>query len=517
MRTVTFVLAICAIGLFAACGQGKHGGNAAASASPNAEKGGNASWGGQGGQGGNESWGGNRRQNAVPVQVVTARTGQLTADRVATGMVSAVTQSQVASQIAGTVAKVYKLTGAWVKKGETVVQLDDSQLRLALANAQAQWESAKINLAVGQDNAAQADPKLNLQVLSAKSALDVAKRNYEAQKALFDLGGTSQASLDSSLSALQSAQANLTAAQTAFDQNKNAGTQNLAQLKLAVDQAHNQVVQAQLNLGYAGVAAPFAGQIASMPVAAGMYVGLNTTVFTLVSGDKQVAFNVDPNDTAALKVGMPLAFKYAGKNYPVVLNALPSAPQSGMVPLTAALRQGGDIPFGAIGTLSYTVKVGTGVIVPIGALQSLENRIFVYGVADGKIQVHRVAIIAETGDKAVVSGIDDGTVLIVNAPPGLTDGTTVKPIGADQSDRAANPGDKGGDAAPGQGKWGQTGAKASGRPTGTADGAAESGATGAGQGSGGQAKPGRSPDPEARKRMPQSKQEQAAAAGGGQS
>jgi multidrug resistance efflux pump len=170
---------------------------------------------------------------------MTVQIGPLATESDTAGSVSPVTQSAVASQVAGVVLRVVHLAGDWVKEGETVVQLDDSQLALAVQNASAALENAKINFAIGKDNASQSNPKLALQVQAAQSTLSSAQKNYDAQKALFDLGGTSASQLDNAKSQLQMAQANLEAAKTALDQNQKSDTQTLAQMKLAIDQATN--------------------------------------------------------------------------------------------------------------------------------------------------------------------------------------------------------------------------------------------------------------------------------------
>ena len=86
-----------------------------------------------------------RRFGAIPVLAVTVKVGPLTAGNDTAATVAPVTQSSVASQVAGVVSRVVHLAGDWVKAGEPVVILDDAQMKLAVANAQAALENAKIN------------------------------------------------------------------------------------------------------------------------------------------------------------------------------------------------------------------------------------------------------------------------------------------------------------------------------------------------------------------------------------
>jgi multidrug efflux pump subunit AcrA (membrane-fusion protein) len=356
------------------------------------------------------------------------QTGLLSAQREASGVVAPVTQSQVAAQVAGVVKSVPHNSGDWVKEGAIVVQLDDAQLKLALANAQAALDNAKINLQIGEDNANQDNPKLALQVQSAKSALDSAQKFYDAQKALYDLGGLSASALDTAASQLSAAQANLEGAQAALDQNNKSGDQTIAQLKLAVTQAQNQLTQAQLNLQYASIRAPFSGQIASINMQVGMYVGLNTPVFTLVSADREISFSIPPSDASTLALGSKIAFSYSGISFPVKVSQAPSAPINGVVPLTAAVPANFKLAYGAVGSVSYSISVASGILVPLAAMATLEGKNYVFTIVDQKATRKDVNIIGEAGITAVVEGLNAGDVVIISPPPGLIEGTQVQVV-----------------------------------------------------------------------------------------
>jgi HlyD family secretion protein len=429
--------------------------------------------------------GGGRKQMIVPVQATTVQAGILSSDRSTAGVVGTTMQSQVATQVAGVVKSLRHVSGDWVKAGEIVVQLDDSQLKLSLANAQASLDNAKINLAIGQDNADQANPKLSLQVQSAQSAVDSAQKFYDSQKALFNLGGLSASALDTAASQLTAAKANLEGAKSALDQNAKIGDQTIAQLRLAVVQSQNQLAQAQLNLQYASIRAPFAGQIAAVNMQAGMYAGLNTPVFTLVSADRQINFSIAPSDAPALPLGTAVTFAYNGKSYPVKVSQAPSAPINGVVPLSASVPGSFKLPFGSVGSVFYKIAIASGILVPLNALDTLENQNYVFLIIDGRAVTKNVTILGEAGITTAVDGINPGDVVVVNPPPGLIQGSQVQavmmagasgsspaPMAAQnqqaQSDQggASQPGKKGARQGAPQGAGGQggSGAPAAGKP-----------------------------------------------------
>jgi HlyD family secretion protein len=382
---------------------------------------------------------GGRFLYAIPVQAVSARVAPLKTNNETAGSVVPVVQSSVASLVAGVTQAVVHQAGDWVKAGATVVQLDDSQLKLAAQTAESNLAIAKINYEIGLDNSSQSNPKLQLQVQSAQSAMDSAQKNYDSQKALFDVGGISGSQLDMARSQLQQAQANLEAAKTALDQNNKSGTQTLAQLKLAIDQSQNALQMARLSLQYAAIKAPFAGQIAAVNVNPGVYVGLNTPVFILVSAEREVSFNVPPSDAPTLPLGAVVHFTYLGKDYTARVNQAPSAPISGVVPMLATLPRTADLPYGAVGTVGYSLTLATGVLIPIAALQVNEDKNYVFAVAGGKVATRTITILAESGTTAAVAGIDDGTQVVINPPPGLLPGSSVQVVGLTAASSTATP------------------------------------------------------------------------------
>lgn len=450
--------------------------------------------------GGGFAGGNGRRAAATAVQAALVSVGQLSADRDTAGVISPVLQSQVAAGASGIVAKVLRQAGDWVAAGDVVVQLDDASLKITEANAQASLESAKINLASVTGSATQSNVKLQLQVDSAQASYDSAKRFYDAQKALFELGGISASALDTAKGQLANAQATLEGAKISLDQSEKGvattASQNVETLRIAVDTATNNLKQARYNLQNAAIKAPFAGQIAAISASPGMYLGQNTAAFTLVSGERQVNFSIAPSDALAVSPGKGLGFELGGKAYPIKVKQAPSLPVNGVVSLSASIEGASALPFGTVGNVSYVVPLARGALVPISALDTLDNRNFAFAIEGGKVVTKNVVVLASAGAVAAVSGLSEGDVVILSPPPGLIDGASVQPTmvaGAVPSSappkspnadtRSASPNANGRaaspDAAPGQGGQRQW----SGQRPGAAGGAARSGAaTGAAQG-----------------------------------
>jgi RND family efflux transporter MFP subunit len=343
----------------------------------------------------------NRRQ-AVTVQVETAKVGNLTVDNTTAGLVVPETQSSVAAGTAGTVKALVCRAGDWVEAGAPVIQLDDGQFQLSLKISRTNLRNAEVT--AGMDG--------GVTVSTSKVALQLnaAQKSYAAAQALDKIGAISSSDLDTAQAALEAAR------------------MAVRQSSIAVDAAQLQVQQAELNLGAATIRAPYAGQIAVINVRPGEYVGPSTTAFGLVSRKKVISFSVAPSDASGLGPGTKVKFTAKGRAVSALINQAPSAPVGGLVTLTADAPDHLDSAFGTVGEVSYSLVQANGVLIPLPALQSAENKTFVFTVKGGKAARVEVAILAESGTYAVVAGLPEGATVILNPPPGLLVGAAVEAV-----------------------------------------------------------------------------------------
>jgi HlyD family secretion protein len=362
---------------------------------------------------------------ALTVQAVTVTNTTLMGENTTSGTVEAVWQSKVPSQVAGTVSKVLLKAGDWVKSGQVVVQLDTTQLELTLADAQATLENAKISLDTEASSTTQEAPKLQYQLTSAQSAYNAAEKVYNANQAAFKLGGLSESDLDTAKATFDTAKANLESAKAALETNKSSDSQSLATLRNTVKKAEIAVSQAQLNLKNASIKAPFDGQVSSIAFLKGEYVAAAATAFVLVSPEKQVAFNIAPADAARLTQGAKVSFTYNAQSWDLVVSNSSSAPTAGLVPMVAVSKS--SLPaYGMVGTVHYSMVLGSGAQVPLNSLQTKNNANYVYTVEDGKVATQAVSIVAENGSVAVLKGLTLPAQVILSPPPGLVVGAAVK-------------------------------------------------------------------------------------------
>ena len=194
----------------------------------------------------------------------------------------------ISPKVSGYVARVNVVENQSVKAGDPLVTLDDGDYQLALRKAQAAIESA--NLAVSRIDAQIVGGEAALkQAQAQQGALEAAVRGAEiTQKRATSLQqsavGTA-ASLDSAQIALEQARANLVAGQAAVaSAQANIGLLH-AQRDEAVNTIHTQELardQAQRDLNFTVLKAPYDGVIGNLSVQTGDLVSIGKRLASLV-------------------------------------------------------------------------------------------------------------------------------------------------------------------------------------------------------------------------------------------
>ena len=366
---------------------------------------------------------------ALEVQTVTARPGTLSLDRSASGTVKSSRDSNVAAQTSGAVSRVLAQVGDSVAAGQLVVALDDTALRQSLRSAQLQLQNAQINLSQASRNTGQNVTQLQAALISAQSNLSKAQQTAAANRNLYALGGVSRADLTASEAALAQSQSEVAQAQNSLNQNGSSGTVSIPLLQNQVQQAVSSVTTAQNNLGHASIRAPFAGVVASMPLSVGEYVQTGTTAFRLVdSSALTVDFNVSLADAAALTTGTPLNLSYGAQKFSGrVKEGDRVAGTDRLVPISVRLDSPSNkLSVGASVGVRYTVRLSGGLSVPANAVQQTGGNNVVFVARGSVARQTPVNIVAEAGSTTLVSGLNEGDLVITPIPPSLADGAPIR-------------------------------------------------------------------------------------------
>ena len=360
-------------------------------------------------------------RGAVPVHTALAQSlggggaGASVLD--ATGYVTARREATVSAQITGKVTEVLFDEGDHVKEGQVIARLDDTAQRAALAQAQAQLQSARAVLT--QDEA-----QLAQNVRDRKRNEDLVKRNLVSQQALEQ--ARTQVDTQSALVQSQREQ---------------------------IDLAEANVRAARVQLDYCTVRAPFSGVVIAKAAQVGEIVSplsagggfTRTGIGTLVDMDS-LEIEVDVNEAYINRVEPRQPVESVLNAYPDwripshVIAIIPTADRS---KATVKVRIGFDVRDARIVPdmgvrVSFEEKAAAGeaaqqrprgVLVPAAALHKDGSEDIVFVLKDRRAQRRAVTLGAGSGDsRLVLAGLSPGESVIVDAPAGMKDDAAVSEI-----------------------------------------------------------------------------------------
>lgn len=370
-------------------------------------------------------------ETARPVRVITAERGALTASRTAAAAIAAARESRVASGANGRVARVLVREGERVEAGQSVIELESDNLLAQLRNAELAAETARVNLAKAERASAGSREQVLLQVEAAEANAASARRQVEEGRALLATGGIARADLQLLEAQLAQAESALAQAREGLASLDRAGQEDLALLRLQVEQADNAVRQARDALNEAAIKAPFAGEVAEVYVEAGEFVGAGSPAFRLRSATERVAtLDLPPEDAEQLLALGTIELQRAGRAVPARIVRSGQAQGQRLTTLTAELAAGEHpLPPGSSARVEYEIELASGVLLPSGALTVDAGTSYAYVVENGRAVRRAVTVLAESGGRAAVNGVEAGEQVISPLPVDVRDGTKVELLG----------------------------------------------------------------------------------------
>ena len=317
---------------------------------------------------------GETTEEAVPVEVEPLARGPIEALLRFTTNLEAEEQVAVFSQAARQVRALHVEEGDRVRKGQTLVRLEDAEQTTRLAKV--------------------------------KSQLDRARREYDRQKRLY-------------------------ANELISEQTFNDATYELSQLELEIQDA-------QRELSYTHVVAPISGTITRRVVNLGDQVTVNQHLFDIVDFDSIVArVYVPERQLGRLAVGQParvIAPALGGQSWQGRVDRLSPVvdPKSGTVKVTVALPRQEDLRPGMYVDVALVTDVhDDALLVPKRALVYDGEQTFVYRMQDGTAE--RVYIAPLLEDEQHVEPVGDllsaGDRVVVAGQAGLKQGAKIRLAG----------------------------------------------------------------------------------------
>ncbi len=237
-----------------------------------------------------------------PVDVMVAEVQQrdFIQSVVASGRVQNPNRMEVGTQIVGVVSRVPVVEGQMVAEGQTLIELNSSELQAGLLQAQAAVAQARLKLR--QTLEVQA-PVSEQAFLQAAANHEVALLALKRSQRLFEKGFVGQAQLDDITRTEKVAQAQLLSAQRQFLSTR-AGGSEIALAQSALEQALANAELAQVRLSYARLQTPVAGVLISRNVEPGDLAQPGKVLMTVSpAGDTQLVVQIDEKNLGLVSLG----------------------------------------------------------------------------------------------------------------------------------------------------------------------------------------------------------------------
>ncbi|MBX5204057.1 HlyD family secretion protein [Rhizobium sp. NZLR1] len=237
--------------------------------------------------------------------------------------------TNVASRIGGVVSKVLVEENKLVSAGDTVVVLDDRDLRIALQNAEAALTAGEASTRtteaqIRQQGAIIAQASAKVEADDAMLAL--AQTNELRAKSLIENNATAQQGYDKAVADLATAVATHASDVAALDAAKAQIDILNSQLEgshAALAQARTKLADARLQLSYATITAPISGTVGQKSVRTGAYIGVGTSLLSIVPLD-QIYVRANFRETQLARVR-------SGQSVIITVDALPNLEFKGAV------------------------------------------------------------------------------------------------------------------------------------------------------------------------------------------
>jgi HlyD family secretion protein len=242
-------------------------------------------------------------QTPVKVHAITVKRGSIRSLVSTNGKVEPVQNFEAHAPIATTVKRLLVREGDHVRKGQLLLELDDSDIRSQAARAQAQIKAAQANLAATKNSGTQEELiTLSTQLIKARNARDVAQRNLEAYRRLQQEGAASPGEVRQAEETLQGAQADVSLLEQ--KQKDRYSPPEIARTVAQAAEAQAAYENAVDALSKSSRRAPFDGTVYSLPVKQGTFVQTGDLLLQEADLSKVLvrAF-VDEPDIGRLQIG----------------------------------------------------------------------------------------------------------------------------------------------------------------------------------------------------------------------
>ena len=319
--------------------------------------------------------------------VALATTIELSQGLPISGTIKAVNSAVIKARVPGELQGLLVREGDFVKAGQIVARIDDTEAKARLRQAQQQAQSAK-------------------------AQVDIAKRSFDNNRSLVEQGFISKTALDTSTASLNAAEANHLAAQAGAD-------------------------VASKALGDTVLRSPISGQVAQRLAQPGERVGVDARILEIVDiSTLELEANLGAADSIGVKVGQTATLTLEGVAQPIsakVSRINPSATAGSRSVLAyLSIAPGSGLRQGLFAQGLLATGKTRSLAIPLTAVRTDKPLPYVQWLQDGKV-VHQSVTLGQRAEVAgqtmvAVNGIAENTPVLLGTAGALREGTPVRPF-----------------------------------------------------------------------------------------
>jgi HlyD family secretion protein len=354
------------------------------------------------------------------------------------GKVEPIEFSAVRAEAAGAVEHIYVDKGQSVAQGQLLLRQNPGQANAALSGAEARIAQSQAELeTISNGGSAREIAQIDSGLASARSALSVAQKDYDALSRLKAKGAATQTEVDAAKNAVDRSKLDIEALEHRRTVLVTANDRSAAEAR--VREAESSAASAKVSLAMAQVHSPISGVLYAFDVKPGAYLNPGDQIGAVGRLDRmRVTVYVDEPELGRVAKGMPVTITW---------DALPGRSWKGTVERTPTqvstlgTRQVGEVTV-VVENPDHTLIPGTNVnaeirssvaqnavTIPKEVLRRQGTVSGVFKLVDDKIHWQPVKLgVASVATVQVLEGLapEDAVALPFDNP--LKDGDSVRPV-----------------------------------------------------------------------------------------
>ena len=356
------------------------------------------------------------------IQIVEVKDGKFMEYVDVEGLVQPILTIKVNTRESGSVARIVNEEGSMLKKGDTILVLDNPELIRTIEDQRDEWEKQRYTYAEKEIQMEQQSLTLKQQTLQTKYDMNRLRKNFELEKEEYKMGIKSKAQLEVSEDEYNYNQQK-TALQMESLRHDSAMTiirKDL--LRNDMEREQKKYLRSKERLDGLVVRAPIDGQLSYVNATPGQQVASNSNIAEIkVLDEFKIHTQLSEYYIDRISTGLPATVNYQGKRYPLKITKVVPEVKDRMFDVDLVFT--GEMPDNVRVGKSFRVQIELGqpedaIVINRGNFYQATGGQWIYKVIGDKAvrtpliigrqnpQQYEVTQGLQPGDQVIVSGYD---------------------------------------------------------------------------------------------------------------